>query len=182
MSGSPLLKRQSGDKAPPSKEEPREMKTLLLLRHAKTEPSSATGTDFDRALTERGISDATRVGEYVRAQGVTVDFIVSSSAKRAVQTGELFTKAAGLDLTVHPDRQIYEAGVQELLQFLKTVNSARDSVLLVGHNPAIENLLKLLTGNVQPMSAGTLAVLRFEGKEWSGLAAETCTLESIIEP
>jgi len=158
------------------------MKKLLLLRHAKTEPINQSGSDLNRALTARGASDATRIGEYIRAQGIKIDLVLTSSARRAVQTSELVADAAGLNVPVNSDRRIYEAGIRELSQLLKEVDSQHDSVLVVGHNPAIEELVKWLTDAVQAMSAGTLAVLAFKGNEWSRLDSGTCTLESIITP
>ena len=158
------------------------MKKLLLLRHAKTEPLDPGGSDFDRVLTERGASDATRVGEYIQANAIKIDIVLSSSARRAVQTTELVTQAAGLKLSVQHDRQVYEGRAHELLVLLKGLDSRTDSVLVVGHNPAMEDLLRLLIGTVESMSAGTLAVLRLDGDEWTALAAGTCTLESIVRP
>ena len=69
------------------------MKSLLLLRHAKTIPIEAGGFDFDRMLTEHGTSDALRVGRYIREQRIRIDIVISSAARCARQTTELVLQA-----------------------------------------------------------------------------------------
>jgi len=157
------------------------MKSLLLLRHAKTIPIEAGGFDFDRTLTERGIADATRVGRYIHEHQIRFEFVISSTAKRARQTTELVMKAAEINVEALYDRRLYEAGPQQLLEVVTTIDSQWESALLVGHNPGLEDLLRLLTGGSESMSTSTLALIDVAADDWK-LMPGICKLEWIITP
>ena len=116
------------------------MKRLAVLRHAKAERDSASGADFDRPLAERGRDDARRLGRELARRGLRFDLVLASPAARVRETVE------GLGATdIRFEPRIYEAGLTTLLDLLRAVPEACQSVLLVGHNPGVQELLLDLT-------------------------------------
>ncbi|MGH9872527.1 MAG: SixA phosphatase family protein [Pyrinomonadaceae bacterium] len=99
---------------------------------------------------------------------------------RARQTAELVIAAAEVAANVHYDQRIYEASPGQLLEVVSEVEDDVKSVLLVGHNPAMEELLSALTGQEEQMGTGTLAKIGIETNEWSGVLAEAGSLDWIV--
>src|SRR5690349_15735418 len=124
------------------------MKTLLLLRHAKSSKDDDALRDFDRPLNDRGKDDTKLIGRFIRESSISPDLVISSPAKRAQRTTELVMKAAGLNLTVAFDERIYEADVHRLLAVISQIEPARNVVMLVGHNPGCEDLVEVLAGRM----------------------------------
>lgn len=122
-------------------------RTLVLVRHAKTERSDPGG-DHERALTERGRADATEAGRVlVEDLEVAPDLVVVSTAVRARQTwAEMAEHPALTGVEVVPDRRIYQAEPAGLLAVLRELPEERTAVVLVGHAPGVPDLAALLTG------------------------------------
>jgi phosphohistidine phosphatase len=158
------------------------MKTLVFLRHAKAENGSAGSPDFDRALNDRGRKEAQAVGVFIREQNLGLDLVLSSTAKRARETTELVLASANLAVDVRYDQRIYEAGPLRLLEVVSQIEEERSSVLLVGHNPGIEELLQLLTGRLEHMATGTLAKIDLKAAGWSEVVEEKGSLDWIVKP
>ena len=158
------------------------MKTLFLLRHAKTAPAPAGVPDFDRILTPQGETDSRQVGGYIKRQQLKIDQVVSSPANRARGTTALVLEAAGLVVEVQYDRRMYEADPQLMLDVVSESDSSHDSILLVGHNPAMEDFLRGLTGRVESMSAGGLAQIDSEVTSWTDLGPGKCELKLLLGP
>jgi len=158
------------------------MKTLLLLRHAKAENASAGAPDFDRALNDRGRKEAQAVGAFIQKQSLVLDLVLSSSAKRARETTELVLASGNLAVDVRFDQRIYEAGPLLLSEVVSQIEEERSSVLLVGHNPGMEELLQLLTGHLEHMATGTLAKVDLKA-DWLNQTLETKgNLDWIVKP
>jgi phosphohistidine phosphatase len=158
------------------------MKTLLLLRHAKSENASPGMADFDRALNDRGKKEAQAVGLLIQKQSLRCDLVLSSPARRARETTELVLNAAGLTSEVRYDQQIYDAGPLPLSEVVSQIEPERSMVLLVGHNPGMEELLNLLTNRAEHMATGTLAKIDLKGSRWSQILEEKGSLDWIIKP
>lgn len=158
------------------------MRTLLLLRHAKSQNAEAGLPDFDRALNDRGRKEARAVGTFIRKQELQLDLVLSSPARRARATTELVLESAQLSFEVRYDHRIYEAGPPRLLEVISEIEEGRSTVLLVGHNPGIEELLGLLTDTVAHMATGTLAKINLKAGRWSEVPEEKGTLDWIVEP
>jgi phosphohistidine phosphatase len=156
------------------------MKRILLLRHAKALPVARGLIDFERGLTEQGSDDAKLVGEYLQSRQVQIDLVISSPANRAKQTAGLVVWSAGLNVDVIYDRRIYEADPQMLLDIISEVDIHRNSVLLVGHNPSMEDFLRGLTGQDERMSTASLAQIQCDVDVWADLAPGKCVLKSLI--
>lgn len=121
---------------------------LLIMRHGKSDWDYAVD-DFDRPITDRGKRSAQRIGVWLEGQGLMPDHVVSSPAERAITTAEKTCKAMGLGSDkVHTDRRIYAAGLGSLLEVLEDCPTGARRVLLVGHNPGLEELLAYLNGGI----------------------------------
>jgi phosphohistidine phosphatase len=136
------------------------VKSLTLFRHAKTERDSTTGRDFDRQLAERGERNAARMGEEIRKLGLEYDLILSSPAMRAAQTAEI----AGL--APRFDERIYDAPAGKLLGIVQETGAGIDRLLMVGHNPAFEQLATNLIGTSLDMPTGALAEIELSIDDW----------------
>jgi len=129
-------------------------RALWLMRHAKSAWDTAAETDSERPLAKRGLKDAPRMGQWMRAQGLIPDHMLSSPAERARQTLELVCEELGLDrAAIQWDERIYDATVEDLLQVLVDVPAEPRRILLVGHNPGLEELLRYLCGEDLPQTA-----------------------------
>ena len=156
------------------------MKTLLILRHAKTQPDAPNG-DHARQLTERGHRDAQSMAAYIRNEIGTPDAIVTSDVRRAMQTAEIV--AGGVDfaspLTVEP--RIYAAGLDTLLSVVRELPDDADRVILVGHNPGFEELTEALSRDDEDVRLPTSAFahLEFDAASWSGVQLGSGRLREI---
>ena len=158
------------------------MKTLLLLRHSKAENAAPGSSDIDRALNERGRNEAQAMGTFIRKQNLTFELVLCSPALRARETAELVLAAAEITANVRYDQRIYEASPRQLLEVISEVEEDKIAVLLVGHNPGMEELLRALTGKGEPMATGTLAKIDFNFDEWSRVTEDIGALECIVRP
>ncbi|KAA6185418.1 histidine phosphatase family protein [Thiohalocapsa marina] len=162
---------------------------LLVLRHAKSDWDSGAATDFDRPLAKRGKRDAPRVGAWLYREGMVPDLILSSPAVRARETALKVCKALDLKKKrIVWERAIYEAEVPTLLEALARVPDAIATVLLVGHNPGLEGLVRYLCGDdVDEPEDGkllpTAAVARLEmPDDWSQLESGCASLLALVRP
>ena len=158
------------------------MKTLLLLRHAKTAPVQAGQDDSDRPLTAEGREAAERIGEFVMNDGLTITAALCSPALRARETLDLVLSAAKLSLAPSYDSTIYEGGPSALLELICEVDDGTEDLLVVGHNPSLEDLQTILTGQSAHFSPGTLAKIVFQTETWGELGSAKGTLQRMVSP
>ena len=143
------------------------MKTLLLLRHAKSDWDDASLKDFDRPLAARGERDAPRMGKALRKRGPLPDLIISSPAARAKATIEAVAEAAKLDLEIRFDESVYGASSPELIKLVLGLPDKSSCAMLVGHNPGFEDLVGRLSGSHERMPTAALACIEFKVDHWS---------------
>ena len=148
------------------------MKTLLVLRHAKSSWKNANLADFDRPLNKRGKNDAPRMGELLRREGIVPDLIISSSAERALTTAEAIALACGYESEIQTTRQLYHAWPDDYVEITNTVPNEYDRVMVVGHNPGIESLVEELTGESIRMPTAALVQISLKTNQWSELSLE----------
>jgi phosphohistidine phosphatase len=117
------------------------MKTLGLFRHAKSDWNDARLRDFDRPLNERGRSGAGLMGLHIRDYGVLWKRIIASPAVRVTQTIDLAAQAAGQTPPLNWDRRIYLASSPTLMELLREQEGDPATILMVGHNPGLEDLI-----------------------------------------
>lgn len=139
---------------------------LMLLRHGKSDWSEQV-EDFARPLKDRGKRGAQRMGVWLQQQELLPDLVISSPAERAITTAEKAVKAMGLNArSIARDRRIYAARVEDLMSVLADVPAGPRRVMLVGHNPGLEELTEYLVGQHIPLPSdgkllptATLAVI-----------------------
>ena len=158
------------------------MKTLFLLRHAKAENAAPGLTDLNRALNSRGRNEAQAIGTFLKKQNIKFDRVLCSPAVRARETTELVLQSAELAANVRYDQRIYEAGPRRLLEVISEIEEDLSVVLLVGHNPGMEELLQLLTGSLEQLATGTLAKIDLAAAEWSKVREGKASLDWIVKP
>ena len=158
------------------------MKTLFILRHAKSSWENTGLSDFDRPLNERGLETAPFMGDLMKKNQFQPALILSSPAKRAEQTAALIKQTAGIGGAIQFDQRIYEASPARLLEVISDQNEKIKFILLVGHNPGLEGLLKFLTGQPQPMPTAALAVIDLKTDKWSKANSSNGNLRILIRP
>lgn len=158
------------------------MKRLLLLRHAKSSWGDPGLADFDRPLNERGLRAAPLMGRLMRQRRVQPDLIISSPAERARRTAVLVAEAAGFAAPLRFDERIYEATAARLVEVVSQAEEGAGELLLVGHNPGMEELLELLTGEARRMPTAALARIQLDIEKWGKLRERTGRLEWHVKP
>lgn len=168
------------------------MKTLTLLRHAKSTWDDPVARDFDRGLNARGMKGAATVGRHMKSLGLEWDHVVSSPAVRCIDT--LDGVWEGYGKTLHPnwDRRIYLASGVTLLDVVHDQPDAHDRVLMCGHNPGLEDLILMLVPDKQEEAlrdeveekfpTASFAELQFDVAHWSDVATSTGHLSRFVRP
>jgi phosphohistidine phosphatase len=157
------------------------MKTLYLLRHAKSSWGDPGLKDFDRPLNKRGLKASPRVGAQMLKEKIRPDLVLSSPALRAKQTTTMVCEAAGFSSLINFDERIYEAGVQRLFEIVTGFEDSINTAMMVGHNPGFEELLSALTGESQRMQTAALACIELKIKKWSDLTGGAGKLVWLIK-
>jgi phosphohistidine phosphatase len=150
------------------------MKTLLVLRHAKSSWNDSRLDDHERPLNARGRRDAPRMGDFIQEQGLTPDVIISSDAEGARLTAESAAEAARYSGEILLDRKLYLAGPADIIAVLRTVKETNaETVMIVGHNPGLEELVAKLTGEQQDFPTAALAQITLPIERWRDLKVST---------
>lgn len=124
----------------------RPMRTLFLVRHAKSSWGNPGLRDFNRPLNERGLHEAPQMAKLLVKQGIRPDLLVSSPAKRALTTALFFAEAFGIpDEAVQREPDIYEADVRDILRIVSSLPAEAQTVLLFGHNNTLTDVANLFT-------------------------------------
>jgi phosphohistidine phosphatase len=160
------------------------VKTLLVLRHAKSSWAEDGIDDHARPLNTRGERDAPRMGRLLKAQNLLPDLIISSDAVRARSTAEAVRAAAQVRKAIQLEPRLYHASAAEIIAVLRAVvDEAAASVLIVGHNPGLEELLARLTGAHESFPTAALAHISLPIDRWSDLKSSTRgTLVELFRP
>lgn len=158
------------------------MKTLLVLRHAKSSWDHPHLSDFDRPLNGRGKKAAPFMGALMAEKGLVPDVIVASPANRARTTAEKAAAAGGFDLSVEFDERIYGAGTNGLLYVISGIDNLAETAMIVGHNPGFEMLVSVLTGEHRRMPTAALAVIDLEIDKWADVGSGSGNLRSLFIP
>lgn len=177
--------------ATPSRDEgATRVKTLTLLRHAKSTWDDPVERDFDRPLNGRGRRAAARIGQWLADDGADFDHVRASPAVRVRQTIEGIED--GIRRPLHPmfDARIYLASAMTLLDIVQGFEATAATALLIGHNPGLEDLLLLLTPDADPLRGeaaikyptATLAVLDLAVDTWRDTQSGSATLRHFIRP
>jgi len=158
------------------------MKTLLLLRHAKSSWKDTNVKDFDRPLNQRGLKAAAAVGRLIRKRKLEPQLALSSPAERARQTTHLVVEAARMKTELRYDERIYEAPGARLFEIVMQIEDDADMALLVGHNPGLEELLGMLTGEARSLPTAALVCVELDIEKWNKLRVDAGRLEWLAKP
>lgn len=148
------------------------MKTLLILRHAKSSWANPALSDFERPLKKRGKRDAPRMGRLIRQQDLVPDFILSSPAKRARNTAKAAAEECGYEGEIEYVPEFYPGDPMTHIETLADVPDWCQIVMVVGHNPGLEELIYVLAGESARMPTAALAELSLPIDHWVELDDE----------
>ena len=135
------------------------MKTLILVRHAKSSWEKPEMTDFDRPLNERGLRDAPYMAKLLKDKGIFPDLIISSPAIRALTTARIFAKELKYSLrSIRTNEIIYTTGPKEILNMLSQIDDSKNCAMIFGHNPDLTALANYLSDeDVEILKSATVA-------------------------
>jgi phosphohistidine phosphatase len=146
------------------------MKTLLLVRHAKSSRDDPATPDKDRPLNNRGKRDAPKMGERLAERDVKPDLILSSPATRALKTAEIIAKKLDYELKdIVVDERLYAVGADELLDVVRELGDKLKRVMVVGHNPELTALAHRFSSEITHMPTCAVAQFTFDAKSWSNI-------------
>lgn len=167
------------------------MKTLTLLRHAKSGWDDPVARDFDRPLNPKGQRAAQTMGQHMRTLGLEFDHVLASPAVRVTETLEAVEAGYGTGLAPAWDKRIYLASSAMLLDLVRELPDALGRVLLVGHNPGLEDLaLYLVPDDGGPLRddieakfpTASLVELQFDVDRWEDVKRGSATLTRFVRP
>lgn len=164
-------------------------RSLLIMRHGKSDWNTGSLSDFERPLAKRGQKAVKRMGQWLMQQELTPDHIISSPANRAQQTAFGICQALKIsESIINWEPRVYGAEIETLLEVLTACPSEKQRVMLIGHNPGLEMLVRFLAGDTyetshenNPMPTAALAFLDMQ-VSWESLDAGIGKLLSIIYP
>ena len=159
------------------------MKTILLLRHGKSDWEAEYGEDHERPLAKRGRSAAKRAGSFLRSAGTLPDLVLTSPAVRAADTVRLAAAAGNWTCPIETRRELYQGSLEEILEVVRACPDSAQTVLLAGHEPAWSQLAGALIGGAQ-IRLPTAAVARIDlpADSWREAAFGAGVLNWLITP
>ena len=148
------------------------MKTLLILRHAKSSWKDSSIDDHDRTLNPRGRRDAPRIGLLLRNEDLLPELILTSTAQRARETTEAVIESSGFQGELRFWQGFYLAEPTTWIEALSSLPHDFNRVMIVGHNPGLELLLEQLTGCDEPFPTAALAQVQLSIEDWGDLSRQ----------
>lgn len=149
------------------------MKTLFLIRHAKSSWDDTGMPDRERPLADRGKRDAAKMGRRLAQRNAKPDLIVSSPATRALATAEVIAQALHLKpKNIVVNDRLYAGQVDDLLDVIHELGNKLERVMLVGHNPGLTELAHRLSSEIVHMPTCAIAEFTFDAKAWSGIGKD----------
>lgn len=168
------------------------VKKLTLLRHAKSGWDDPVARDFDRPLNPKGRRAAHRIGEYFRSNAIHFDHVAASPAVRVIETIEHVAEGTGGVIAPSWDKRIYLASAVSLLDVVQETDDQHDSLLLVGHNPGLEDLVLLLVPDSaedqardqveEKFPTASIAEISFQVDHWEDIRPNSGTLSLFLRP
>lgn len=159
------------------------MKTLLLLRHAKSSWDNSHLPDYDRPLNDRGLRDAPRMGKLLNSLDLVPDLILTSGAERAAATAESVAMASSFAGDILRTDKLYLAPPDTYIALARQINDDIATLMMVGHNPGIEMLVEHLSGHSERMPTAALACFRLSIDSWQRLLPdEVYELKGVWRP
>jgi len=160
------------------------MKTLIIVRHGAFSHDKPGVLDAAHSLNHRGRHDVAAAAERFAALQITPDLVLTSPARRARETTEIFQKKMKLpEDRLQPEAEIYEAEKREVLRIVHRQDDSNDIIMIVGHNPGMTSLLHhLVDGEVEKMPSSSFAVVELDVNSWRQVSFKKATLKHFSAP
>lgn len=165
------------------------MRTLYVLRHAKSSWDDETLRDHDRPLAPRGMRAAPLIADHMRAEAIVPDVVLCSTARRTRETLELLGDAIPVDCDVRFEAELYGATADAIIARLRALPDTAQRAMVIGHNPELQRLVWLLARSGPMLSqlsrkfpTAALATLDAEIDGWPGLARDSARLSAFVRP
>jgi phosphohistidine phosphatase len=125
------------------------MRKILIARHAKSDWSDSSQSDFQRPINKRGKNDAIMMAKFLQSRDIIPDYIVTSAATRALQTASCFATILKIpEIQITSENQLYLATPDVIMRFIATLKTSAKTVMLIGHNPGITSVVNRLAGEL----------------------------------
>jgi len=160
------------------------MKNLLIMRHAKSDWGNSSLPDFDRPLNNRGKTSAPAMGKELLKRKKVPDLIISSPANRAKTTAEMVSEEFGYHKPIQFENEFYFGHIAEIINIVRKTDNSFEHVLIVGHNPTLEDLIDelIIDDNGYGMPTAAVASILFDVDSWEEINKKTGILEWLIVP
>lgn len=167
------------------------MKRLTILRHAKSSWDDPHLEDFNRPLNDRGWKAARRMGRELEKRGAKFDLVIASPAARVRETIDGLTEKLKLNVDIRYEPQIYEASLGTLVEMVRDIRESARSVLMVGHNPGLQQLIVELTHEApddrrsrveRKFPTAGLATIKLPVDRWNAVTAGIGEIAELILP
>lgn len=143
------------------------MKTLYIMRHAQKDESNPEQYDYDVELTQKGLEDSQIIAQKLKDKSILPDLIVSSPAMRARQTTEIIAKTLKYRKNIMYNEVIYQAFVNEIIESITYTFDTVDSLMVIGHNPALTGLAITFTEFKEEIQMGSVIKIEFDCNSWT---------------
>ena len=157
------------------------MKTIYLIRHAKSSWDEHTIEDHERPLNERGRQDAEKMAEYLKDQGIRPDFALCSTAKRTKETFSYFTRFFD-SLPLHLTKKLYLASVSALEEEIHAIQNEYSHVLLFGHNNGVSALVSIILEKNVDLPTCSFTQIEFPVNDWKEADLKNARIIAAISP
>jgi len=159
------------------------MKTLYLIRHAKSSWSVPDLSDIERDLSKRGFKDINTIGSYLSLKNISPDIILSSCALRAAQTSDLLAKKMLSSSPIHYLSEFYLTSSESMREIIMVQDESVQSMFIVGHNPQLTELANILTDeHIAKLPTLGVVAIEFDIQEWSELEDAKGKIDFFIYP
>lgn len=154
------------------------MKHLLLMRHAKSSQDIAGISDFERPLNDRGQKDAPEMGKRILKAKFKPEIIVSSNARRALDTAKLVAKQLKIDTSeIQRETALYDAGLTDILHIIRSLDDTKNQILMIGHNPSFTGMVGYLSNSfIEHLPTSGIALIEFPVLSWKQITQGTGTM------
>lgn len=149
------------------------MKSLLLMRHAKSSWKDETLEDYERPLKKRGRKDAKRIAKVIKKNNLDPDLILSSSATRARETVEIVVETLEYNKRIVFSDELYMGEPHDFIDALMNLNNDYKTVMIVAHNPGLEAFLQIIDGDIESLPTAGLGHLVLVIDDWKDISLET---------
>jgi phosphohistidine phosphatase len=160
------------------------MKTLFVMRHAKSSWNEPELNDFDRPLIEQGEKRTWKIVDFLLKKQVKIDLILSSPAVRALETAKIIANGLNMpEQSLRIEKSIYLAEAEQLQDLFYELPALMDHLMIVGHNVGITNFInEYLEKKLEPVPTSAVVCINFDTDDWSQISAGNATLRFLVYP